>query len=94
MSLRTINLFLINFSLLKEVFHECKVDWPELRIVISNGLFESVQKFEKYVILDIPSQTLAEVPDVSASITGMGVLSWLDRQNLRKIARKKNKWIF
>lgn len=49
----------------------------------SMGFFESIQKLEKYMIPNIPSEVLSEVADVTASAAMMGRPSRMVRQNPR-----------
>lgn len=65
------------------------MDWPKIQAIFINRLFESVQKLEKYMIIDVSPQVLAEVTDVTASATKMGVrVDWL-YDILGKILHKK-----
>lgn len=53
------------------------------------GLFESVQKLEKHMIIDVPPQVFEEVTDVTASAAKMGMeVGWMD-EAFGKIANKK-----
>lgn len=76
------------FTLEGHNFCECMMDWPELCTIIINVLFESVQKLEKHMIVDVPPQVLTEVADVTASATTIGVqVGWKDKI-IGKIASK------
>lgn len=56
-----------------DIFHKCPVFWPALRTVIINGLFEYVQRLEKYMIADVLTKILEEVAKITASAVKMGV---------------------
>lgn len=56
-----------------DIFCECPVVWPVRRTVIINGLFESVQRLEKFMITHMPSEVLEEVAEVTISTARMGV---------------------
>lgn len=72
-----------------DMFCKHPMAWPMLLIVINNGLFESVQQLEKYSMIDVPSQVLKEVTDVTASTARMDrKVDWMD-ETLGKIASKK-----
>lgn len=50
-----------------------------LNMIIINGLFYSIQKLEKYMIINVSPEVLAEVADVAASVAKIGVkVDWLD----------------
>lgn len=71
------------------IFCKCPLAWPALRSIIINGLFEFVQRLEKYVIIEVPPQVLEEVADVTASTVRMGVKVDLTDETLSKITNKK-----
>lgn len=72
-----------------DIFQECQVVWPALRIVIITGLFESVRRLEKFMIIDVPIDILEEVAEVTASAARMGVrVDWMD-EILGKVATKR-----
>lgn len=72
--------FSISFLILKGAFCECPIDWPALREVIINGLFELVSKIRQGLVLDVPPQIPAEVANVTASVVRMGMqVGWMDK---------------
>lgn len=55
-------------------------------------IFEPVQKLEKYMIIDVSSQVLSEVADVTASAARIGVqVGWMNK-DLGKIRAIRNIW--
>lgn len=48
------------------IFQNCSVAWRAFRSIIINGLFESVRKFEKHMIMDVLTIILEEVEEVAA----------------------------
>lgn len=55
------------------IFHECPVIWSAQRTIIVNGLFESVQRLEKYMIADVPPEIPDEIVEIIASAVRMDV---------------------
>lgn len=71
------------------IFQKCPVGWPVLRTVIISGLFESVCSHEKYMIVDVPTDILKEVAEVTVSAARMGVkVEWMD-ETLGRIVTKR-----
>lgn len=71
------------------IFHECPVIWSAQRTVIVNGLFESVQRLEKYMIADVPPVIPEEIVEITASAVRMDVkVDWMD-ETLDRIAAKR-----
>lgn len=78
------------FSIESDIFGECSVNWLEIIEITIKGLFKSVQRLEEFTILEVPSQVLPEVPDVTTRTTKMGMqVNWMDKV-LGKIANKKD----
>lgn len=72
-----------------DIFQNCSVAWPAFRSIIINGLFDSVRKLEKHMIMDVPTTTLEEVAEVAALAAQNGVrVDWLD-EALGRVAMKK-----
>lgn len=66
--------------------------WPAFCLITINGLFESVRKLEKFMIMDVTTDILEEVAEVTASATQNGVrVDWMDK-TLGRIATKRNIW--
>lgn len=55
------------------IFQNCSVAWPAFRSIIINGLFDSVRKIEKHMIMDVPAVILEEVGEVAALAAQNGV---------------------
>lgn len=49
------------------------MDWAQMRKMITEGLFNSPKKLEKFTILEVPSQILSEVAYVTVAVAKMGV---------------------
>lgn len=63
--------------------------WPAFCLITINGLFESVRKLEKFMIMDVTTDILEEVAEVTASATRNGVrVDWMDK-TLGRIATKR-----
>lgn len=63
--------------------------WPAFCLITINGLFESVRKLEKFMIMDVTTDILEEVAEVTASAARNGVrVDWMDK-TLGRIATKR-----
>lgn len=74
------------------IFQNCSVAWRAFRSIIINGLFESVRKLEKHMIMDVSTIILEEVAEVAALAAQNGVgVDWLDEALGRVAMNKKHR---
>lgn len=72
-----------------DIFEDCSFDWVQLSKMVVEELFNSIQKLEKFTVLEVPSQVVFEVADIVAIIAKMGVkVEWIYKI-LGDIAAKK-----
>lgn len=68
------------FSVEGDIFENCSFAWVQMRKIILEELFNSVQKLEKPTVLDVPPQVVSRVADIVAIAATMGVKGeWIKR---------------
>lgn len=71
-------------------FQDYPVVWLAFRSIIINGLFESIRKLERYMIMDVPTDILEEVTEVTALVVRNGMrVDWMDETFDRIAAKRK-----